>query len=156
MVTLVSCLPVVALAFGAALAHLLHDEATESKTTQEVRATETVADAPASASAPARAPEPERAPEPDTGTPQGKPGFAAVAGVSRIGMTFEEAAREFAAEIAAGERVSLRQIQMRCHTGMPRAQQIQTHLAALMDARRIVPVGARTDAQAQVREPVSL
>jgi hypothetical protein len=80
-----------------------------------------------------------------------------VARTSRVGMTLEEAAREFAAEVASGERrVSLRQIQTRCHTGRPRAHQIQTHLAALVDAGMAAPVDARGDAQARVREPVSL
>lgn len=156
VVTLVSCLPVVALAFGAALAHLLHDEGTESETTQEVRATVSVADAPAPASAPARAPEPEPASAPDTDTTQDEPASETVPSASRIGMTLEEAAREFAAEVAAGERPSLRQIQRRCRTGMPRAKQIRMHLTALVDARMLAPVGARMDAQARMREPVSL
>ena len=58
VVTLVSCLPVVALAFGAALAHLLHDEPDEPGTPQGVLEIDTVADAPEPASESAPASEP--------------------------------------------------------------------------------------------------
>lgn len=152
VVTLVSCLPVVALAFGAALAHLMHDEPDEAGTQQETAETE--ADTVAGAPEPASAPEPAPAPEP--GTTEDEPESVTVARASRVGMSLKEAADEFATEIAVGERPSLRQIQTRCRTGRPRAQQIQTHLVALIDARTDAPVDARTDSQARVREPVSL
>jgi cytochrome bd-type quinol oxidase subunit 2 len=67
VVTLVSCLPVVALAFGAALAHLLHaepDEAVEPETPPEVPAIETVADAPEPEPVPASEPCPRLSPIP--------------------------------------------------------------------------------------------
>jgi hypothetical protein len=142
VVTLVSCLPVVALAFGAALAHLLHaepDEAVEADTPQAARAIETVVGAP----------EPAPAPAPETATAQDEPESVTVAGPRRIGMTLDEAALEFAGEVEAGELPSLRQIRARAHTGGPRAQAIQAHLGTLMRARQIEPVGALTGGQAR-------
>jgi hypothetical protein len=128
----------------------MHDEPDAPATQQEAAEIETVADAPEAASESASAPEPE------PGTAEDEPETVTVARVSRVGMSLEEAADEFATEVAAGERISLRQIQTRCHTGMPRARTIQTHLTALMDAHRIVTVDAGTDEQARVRELVSL
>jgi hypothetical protein len=75
-------------------------------------------------------------------------------------MTLDEAAREFETEVAVGERPSLRQIQTRCHTGRPRAQQIQTHLVAIMGARGIASVSASkpgvSASTVRVREPVEV
>jgi hypothetical protein len=72
-------------------------------------------------------------------------------------MTLEAAAHEFATEVAVGERPSLRQIQTRCHTGRPRAQQIQTHLVAIIGARGIASVSAPVSASTvRVREPVEV
>jgi hypothetical protein len=63
----------------------------------------------------------------------------------RIGMSLEEAAREFASEIETRDLVSLREIQTRCRTGRPRAQIILDHLVALMDARPVASVPASAE-----------
>jgi hypothetical protein len=69
-------------------------------------------------------------------------------------MTLDQAADAFASEVAAGALPSVRQIQTRARTGRPRAQQIQTHLAALMDAGTITPVNALSDAQTRECERI--
>ena len=122
-----------------------------AETPQAVTEAETVADTEgeaASTSEPASEPASASA----AGTAPDEPASETVAGASRVGMTFDEAAREFAAEIDAGEVPSLREIQARAHTGRPRAKKIRTHLTVLRDARLLAPTAAR----ARVREPVGL
>lgn len=73
------------------------------------------------ASAPVPAPEVQPAPAADSPVPAGSNGH-------------EPAARVFAAELAAGDVPSIRQIRARMHVGQPRAKQIQAQLEALTPA----------------------
>jgi hypothetical protein len=108
----------------------LKGQAAKAGTAQTVAETETVAD---TESEPEDSPRPER-----TMTPE----------------QLEEAAREFAADIAAGELPSLREIQTRVHMGRPRAKQIEAHLAKCIAARQLASGRAPTPGRvrAMVRE----
>jgi hypothetical protein len=52
--------------------------------------------------------------------------------VPRLASLHARAAEEFASEVAAGRKPSIRAIRARLHVGQPRAQQVQAHLGALM------------------------
>jgi Protein of unknown function (DUF2637) len=47
------------------------------------------------------------------------------------------AAKEFADEVAAGRKPSIRAIRARLHVGQPRAQQVQAHLGTLIEAGEV-------------------
>jgi hypothetical protein len=51
----------------------------------------------------------------------------------RIDPLHARAAREFADEVAAGRKPSIRAIRARLHVGQPRAQRVQAHLGTLME-----------------------
>jgi hypothetical protein len=151
-----ACIPAVSFAVASfILERWIKAQASASKTAadtaQDAPESETVADAPEVPDAP-ESEESQDAPKTETVTPPARP-------KRRRGMTpeqLEEAACKFAAEIAAGECPSQRQIQTRVHVGRPRAKQIEAHLSALIDARTVATVNALTDAQVRVHEPVSV
>ena len=53
--------------------------------------------------------------------------------VPRVDPLHARAAEEFADDVAAGRRPSIRAIRVRLHVGQPRAQQVQAHLGALIE-----------------------
>jgi hypothetical protein len=57
----------------------------------------------------------------------------ASSGVPRINPLHARAAEEFADEVAAGCKPSIRAIRARLHVGQPRAQQVQAHLGTLVE-----------------------
>lgn len=59
---------------------------------------------------------------------------------ARVGMTLEEAADAFAAEVDSGALPSLRAIQTRARAGRPRAQAIRTHLESLVQTQHLEPL----------------
>ena len=66
-----------------------------------------------------------------------EPAVPAVAGapgaVPDVDSLHARAAREFAGDVAAGRKPSIRAIRARLHVGQPRAQQVQAHLGALIE-----------------------
>lgn len=132
VVTLVSCLPVVALAFGAALAHLLHAEPDDAGTPQEVPEIETVASAPApeSVPAPAPAPAPEPAPEP-VPAPEPAPESDNSRG-KRTRATLQDAEVTFASMLSECRVPSLRHIRRDLPVGQDRAKVLRAHLESLV------------------------
>jgi hypothetical protein len=66
---------------------------------------------------------------------------AAVAGTSEavpgINPLHARAAQEFAKEVAAGRKPSIRAIRARLHVGQPRAPQVQAHLGALIEVGEV-------------------
>jgi hypothetical protein len=122
VVVLVSCLPVVTLGFGAALTHLLRVQ-------KDVPAEPGPADAPG----PLFAPVPEPDGEPVPGPAQVPVPVAAAVPARRVPITEHaaEAARIFAAEIAAGSLPSIRRIRSELHVGQDRAVSLRAYLAQL-------------------------
>ena len=119
VVVLVSCLPVLTLGFGAALAHLLrvHPEAARE-------------------SAPEGVPEaafvtvPETVPDAAFVSASGTAG--ALPGRSQVPAGIGVPETLFSAEIAAGTLPSIRAIKRTCQVGQDRAREIRDQLAALM------------------------
>lgn len=108
---------------------------------QPASASETVADAPESDApvVPGALPDASLdAPQPETVTAPSRP--RPWRGLAREQL--DKAAREFAAEVAVGERPSVRQIQKRCRAGRPKAKVLRTHLDALIDAGTVASVTA--------------
>jgi hypothetical protein len=75
------------------------------------------------------------------GAQPGSAEAASVAGTSdavpRIDPLHAQAAQEFADEVAAGRKPSIRAIRARLHVGQPRAQQVQAHLGALIEVAEV-------------------
>jgi hypothetical protein len=144
VVTLVSCLPVVALAFGAALAHLLHAEPDESdapETAQEDHAIETVADSPTPASEPASAPQPVSVPAPrgEADSPPDEPEVAAGergALRKRAQVTPQDAEIAFASMLSECRVPSLRHIRRELPVGQPKARMLRAHLESVAMERQ--------------------
>ena len=123
VVVLVSCLPVVTLGFGAALAHLLHD---------------TVADDVLDAVSISALDDDAGAVAPDTPvtvlTPPVPGAGQAVSGARvrhRPGSHTRKAERKYAADLAAGRLPSLRAIMRDIGLGQDRAREVRAHLAGL-------------------------
>ena len=55
----------------------------------------------------------------------------------RIDPLHARAAEEFADEVEAGRKPSIRAIRARLHVGQPRAQRVQVHLGTLIDAGEV-------------------
>jgi hypothetical protein len=72
---------------------------------------------------------------------QAEPEVPAVADASDavpgIDLLHARAAEEFAGEVAAGRKPSIRAIRARLHVGQPRAQQVQAHLGALIEVGEV-------------------
>jgi hypothetical protein len=156
VVTLVSCLPVVALALGSGLAHLLReavaDDALEAVSTPMPEAVaETVADVPGPVSVAVSAPVPAEVAEtvaPVTGEPVLDAASEGVSGapVPRRGpegrtvarrrtpqrTPEQRAERAFAAELAEGKLPTLRAVMSVLHVGQPKARDVLAHLASLV------------------------
>jgi hypothetical protein len=62
--------------------------------------------------------------------------------VPRIDPLHARAAEEFADDVAADRRPSIRAIQARLHAGQPRAQQVQVHLGILIEAGEVKETGS--------------
>jgi hypothetical protein len=152
--TLVSCLPVVALAFGAALAHLLRepahedvpeaDELTEDEpvkvpTTVPATAAETVADSVLE-EAPIPAPASTGqavAPRTDLPVPASRARTVSSkrAPRKRNGATPRRAEAAFADVLAEGRVPSLRAIKAKLHVGTDRARELHVYLDSVVTAR---------------------
>ena len=136
VVTLVSCLPVVTLGFGAALTHLLRQA--HSRNVPEAASETVPATAPVSA--------PEHAP---VGVPGGVPGAVPKARPRPARALPDSASRKrgvhapeaiFAAELETGTVPSIRAIKRQCRVGQPRAREIRNGLAVLAETRSQAPV----------------
>lgn len=142
VVVLVSCLPVVVLGFGAALAHLLRGEA-ELQAEAVATADESLVLAPVApvettVQAPMVAPD-ATVTEPETAVPertvQARPGKAARRTAKSASRAASKTTPEthFADALAASELPSVRRIQREMHLGQPKARQVQRQLAASMN-----------------------
>jgi hypothetical protein len=70
--------------------------------------------------------------------PSEVPAVAGISGtVPLVDALHVRAAQEFADEVAAGRMPSIRVIRARLHVGQPRAQQVQAHLGALIEAGEV-------------------
>lgn len=147
VVTLVSCLPVVALALGTALAHLLREPGEHPATTAtpapestpwtaaDTLASAVLRDAPGGLLVDASSDALGRVPASTVPTvPVGVPRTVQAGrgrGRAPVGKA-QSPERVFAAEITRGELPSLRQIKERVHVGTDRARVIRDQLAALL------------------------
>jgi hypothetical protein len=119
VVMLVSCLPVVTLAFGAALTHLLRAPVPEPAPV--------VLAAPAPVPGTASAPVPgERAVPESAPAPRSAPGVPAPAGLDVL--------TTFAADLDAGQAPSIRRIRSELHIGQDKAREVQAYLRTLIPA----------------------
>jgi hypothetical protein len=70
--------------------------------------------------------------------PAEKPAAADTADAGpRLDPLHARAAEEFANEVAAGHKPSIRAIRARLHVGQPRAQQVQAHLGTLIEVGEV-------------------
>jgi hypothetical protein len=136
VVVLVSCLPVVTLGFGAALAHLLHD--TVANDVPEAIADEAV-------SIPVLDDDAETLP---AGTPDGvsipaapEAGRAVSPGRARhrAADATRKAERRYARHLAEGTLPSLRSVMRDLGLGQVRAREVRAHLASMVTANGAVP-----------------
>jgi hypothetical protein len=157
VVVLVSCLPVVALGFGAALTHLLCDGAPDDvakplPTTMPQAMAETLPDVPSCVSVTMSAPVPvatAKTVAPAAGKPVLDAAPGDVFGAARSPRRLTEdrtvscrrakrhtpeqrAERAFAVELAAGKLPSLRAVMSVMHVGQPKARDVLAHLASLI------------------------
>jgi hypothetical protein len=126
VVVLVSCLPVLTLGFGAALAHLLrvHPEAASESAPEGV---------PEAGPEAAFVTVPRTVPDATRGAFVSASGTAeALPGQSRVHGGIGVPERIFSAEIEAGELPSIRAIKRRMSCGQDKAREIREHLAALL------------------------
>jgi hypothetical protein len=130
VVVLVSCLPVVSLGFGAALAHLLRS-GTPENTTETVPDTtgEAVPEVTPVPARPATEAVPEVAPGRTRPVPKALPNSASR---RRSGTRTRQPEVVFAAEIEAGTLPSVREVKRRMRVGQDKAMQIRDGLAALV------------------------
>jgi hypothetical protein len=135
VVVFVSCLPVVSLGFGAALAHLL---SADPGTVPLPRGTPPAGRVPGPGIRPVPAAASSGAPVPAAAVPGPAPrnGAAGAAAARAAGSAAEPGLLEqFRAELAAGAPPSIRTIRSRMHVGQERAQQVQGALAAYLAGR---------------------
>ncbi len=133
VVVFVSCLPVVSLGFGAALAHLLSAGPATVPLSRGAPGTGGVP-VPGAAARPVPV-APGSAPVPLTPLPRppSRDGAAGTSAARPAGRETEPGLLEqFRAELAAGAPPSIRTIRSRLHVGQERAQQVQASLAAYL------------------------